>query len=881
MKYIVCVPQGGLNDMLCQCLCSINYAIKTNRICFIATSHTAYRQNLSDYFDCILPNVYFIDLSQLEFLNNFSCYPECLQGKITTYKTINKNYDWFELETNTPLKLDFDTEYTEDIVVHESAGGGNSIEIFKYFHLKNHVREKFQQRLAKLPENFVGIHIRHTDYKNHDLEWFYSIIKTDIENTPYFLASDNHTCIEDCLRRFPSGICLSTPLKLKDTDVNLHYSTSKWATQEQIQKRNLDAILDVLILGYSTILYASFPHSGYAKLGIFFRQNKSLLDILVKTDKQNEDYKSSISFDTIQPFKFRENRYLFFDIFRTNDNKIICICPQYVLDASYFENIKLFYNGIELNKIPTKVQKLHWHIQDSSIRLEYDFPSTINCAEILVGYETEFRLYYLYSPPIQDKKYTLIQSTLFKHDKHLFPIFFNYYSQFQIGKYYLYYNGKVSEKILNFFKEYPNVQIIEWDYLYTHKKYDADVWHHAQPCQVTHVLYKYGKQYADYILLNDFDEYIDMQGNSLQMILQRNMYDMLIFENYWADLPEDNTYFPKKIPNTFYCSEKRELFPHQSKCIFKTSSIDTLSMHQAFSFTKQNPYICPIYFKLYHFWKWSGKNRTLETQTLHTLSEYNEIDIVAFLEKFGAQQFVYVPNPGNNGDSLIAKGALEVLKKAKLSYEIGHHTNKYSGRFILYAGGGNLVGIYKECERFLENNLNSHNVIIILPHTIRNIDKLFDKFNQNVFLICRERGSYNYCKERAFFKENILLSHDLAFQITNLDIYIRKPHYGSLNAFRLDCEKTNIQIPEENVDLSNMNKKFNNTRDPQVINEVCNFMFSIISDYEEINTNRLHVAIAGALLGRRVNLYSNSYSKNKDIYEYSLKDKYPNVKFIE
>ena len=44
-----------------------------------------------------------------------------------------------------------------------------------------------------------------------------------------------------------------------------------------------------------------------------------------------------------------------------------------------------------------------------------------------------------------------------------------------------------------------------------------------------------------------------------------------------------------------------------------------------------------------------------------------------------------------------------------------------------------------------------------------------------------------------------------------------------------------------------------------------------MADYEEINTNRLHVAICCHLLNVRCYLFDNSYGKNKNIYDYILK----------
>lgn len=52
--------------------------------------------------------------------------------------------------------------------------------------------------------------------------------------------------------------------------------------------------------------------------------------------------------------------------------------------------------------------------------------------------------------------------------------------------------------------------------------------------------------------------------------------------------------------------------------------------------------------------------------------------------------------------------------------------------------------------------------------------------------------------------------------------------------------------------------------------EYLDIFLKIIAMHKTINTNRLHVAIAASMLGKNVKFYSNSYFKNKFVYEYSL-----------
>jgi len=54
-----------------------------------------------------------------------------------------------------------------------------------------------------------------------------------------------------------------------------------------------------------------------------------------------------------------------------------------------------------------------------------------------------------------------------------------------------------------------------------------------------------------------------------------------------------------------------------------------------------------------------------------------------------------------------------------------------------------------------------------------------------------------------------------------------------------------------------------------------------IAKYGIIHTDRLHVAIAGCLLGLEVHLYPNSYFKNKAVYLSSIEGYYDNVFFHE
>ena len=91
--------------------------------------------------------------------------------------------------------------------------------------------------------------------------------------------------------------------------------------------------------------------------------------------------------------------------------------------------------------------------------------------------------------------------------------------------------------------------------------------------------------------------------------------------------------------------------------------------------------------------------------------------------------------------------------------------------------------------------------------------------------------------------------------------------------------KTLFPLPSNNRDLSkeiNIISSMNNKR--LVIKNAYNLLDEI-NKYSIINTNRLHGAIGGSLLNKHVKFYPNSYWKNQEVYNYSLRDDFPKTIF--
>ncbi|MBI3684909.1 polysaccharide pyruvyl transferase family protein [Candidatus Azambacteria bacterium] len=239
-----------------------------------------------------------------------------------------------------------------------------------------------------------------------------------------------------------------------------------------------------------------------------------------------------------------------------------------------------------------------------------------------------------------------------------------------------------------------------------------------------------------------------------------------------------------------------------------------------------------------------------------------------FLESYRDQSVDFFRFPGNYGDSLIWHGTKILLSSLNISEQYVDTSSPKYNDILLIDGGGNLVDYYSDIREFLEKKPALYDEIIILPHTIfgeKQIEVL-NNISSKLMVFCREKVSAEFLENRLTHGE-VYLWHDCAF-------YNKFPlalsGKGVLNAFRSDKESILHRLPVSNNDLSY------NGYATKPLKELIDFL----QKYEQINTDRLHMAIAATLLGKRVRLFPNSYYKNKAVFDYSLK-KFSNVSFVE
>jgi len=308
----------------------------------------------------------------------------------------------------------------------------------------------------------------------------------------------------------------------------------------------------------------------------------------------------------INNFYKSDNRLLFFNIFYKNE-KIYMIVPIYnkILDE------KNLFLSIDNNilKIYEKIEKLtDWG--ERIITYIYEYKSNENFINIKVNYKNIEKNYHLEHFKTNNI-YKLTLTTLFKYDYNLFSIFYDYYKDQGVEHFFMYYNGIITNEIRDIFNK-SDITLIEWNYNYLNE--NCKNVHHAQIGQIYDSLYKFGKDYSEYMIFCDLDEYMRTPDKKIIDTIKNNPnIDVFGFCNIWSKTIDDQ--IPTTFPNKFLTSYSRDNYIYQSKNIYKISSIKNINIHFPQDFLIDNP-LQKLDYKLFHFFNWGNKRRFYECNKL-------------------------------------------------------------------------------------------------------------------------------------------------------------------------------------------------------------------------------------------------------------------------
>ena len=281
--------------------------------------------------------------------------------------------------------------------------------------------------------------------------------------------------------------------------------------------------------------------------------------------------------NSVQDFYLVGHEYLFFDIFY-KDNKIYLIIPirNEVIPV---DDIRLCICNSEtvlhVSKIIIKdrYEAISIYIYDYINECDDNNAKILNVSVTYNEIHKDYQLEHIITSSFP--KYKLTLTTLFKDDYKLFPFFYKYYKDQGVEHFYMYYNGPLSNEnneikdILN----YDDITLIEWNYAYWASCKNGI--HYAQPGQMHHAIYRYGKNISDYMIFCDLDEFLYIPTFTLyNYVTKFNYIDVFGFCNKLEN-NVDNL-IPLSFPNEILCVEKSDYWSTNSKNIFKLEFIVVL-----------------------------------------------------------------------------------------------------------------------------------------------------------------------------------------------------------------------------------------------------------------------------------------------------------------
>jgi exopolysaccharide biosynthesis predicted pyruvyltransferase EpsI len=247
----------------------------------------------------------------------------------------------------------------------------------------------------------------------------------------------------------------------------------------------------------------------------------------------------------------------------------------------------------------------------------------------------------------------------------------------------------------------------------------------------------------------------------------------------------------------------------------------------------------------------------------------------------------FMPNGGNLGDCLIASATIQAFEKARIPWSLirGKRQSVRPSDLLVFGGGGSLVPLYEGGIQCIESLQKLGAPVVVLPQTVRG-NKEFWKQAEGITVFCRDFGSLDFL--RGFSNIPTFLADDMALRLdltanpfstvaAFLEALSMCKESRILLAHRRDREALGL-ANEYSIDISALAHPAMDSIESIHAN-TCAFL-TMLASYSEIQTDRLHVAIGGSLLGIPVQLRDNANGKNRAVYETSLKERFPSLRFF-
>jgi hypothetical protein len=254
-RLLLCRPQGGLNDILCQIERCCQYADRFRRTVIVDTNYhcaRAFKDHFSRYFVSLRAGLVLNADEIRDYTDDIDVFPNFITGKVSSYyaRPDKLKTDYIEEQSGRALTFEFDKDYSERLLVHHASGGGTiSLAALSRMRVHDAITDILWKRQRLIGPEYTALHIRNTDYRT-EYEQPIVELKSKIRGS-LFVATDNRSTIEHCKSAFGTERVFSFAKLPAEAGKPIHKTDDRTGAYET----NSDAILDLLMLALSKELY--------------------------------------------------------------------------------------------------------------------------------------------------------------------------------------------------------------------------------------------------------------------------------------------------------------------------------------------------------------------------------------------------------------------------------------------------------------------------------------------------------------------------------------------------------------------------------------------------------------------------------------------------
>ena len=280
--YVICMPEGGLCDMMGRIHDCIEYCKAHGRIMILDTRNATHATDLMEtYFTINSPVLYKGDLdAKYASLKGRSFYPPELAETFSTMEVKwTKEKSFIDLATKVPTYFDLSQSYSEDVILFRDCGGGVNkvLSFLSLSRLTPLVKQTYEKRRAMLPEDYISVHVRNTD-RVSDVTGFIKKYSDVFESAFIFLATDDYTSIQRFKELYKDKVYTFSQPDPAGKEIGTHHVKR---SREETRVQTIDAIVDLLLLANGKSLYYSHPSSGFSKVAEGLHEEPLLIRNLI------------------------------------------------------------------------------------------------------------------------------------------------------------------------------------------------------------------------------------------------------------------------------------------------------------------------------------------------------------------------------------------------------------------------------------------------------------------------------------------------------------------------------------------------------------------------------------------------------------------------